>query len=126
PLGNADEARLVEWEGGLKLEVTPSLYVSNTGSYEQLGVREIPVEAVGLCGEASTFDGLFALYREGSVKTPGYPIVSVPNTPGLAPGTRVEFFVLGGLECSLDGVPVPEATWAPFGEGEVSADGATV
>jgi len=126
PEGDPDTKRPVTFDDGLVLQVTPSLYYSGSGSYDRLAGRHVPPDAVGLCGEASTFDGLYAFYPEGEIEAPGFD-VAIPNRTGLAAGTAVDLFVLGGLECSLfDGTAVPEATWAKFGEGTVSADGSTI
>ncbi|WP_373047739.1 hypothetical protein [Vulgatibacter sp.] len=127
PLGDEETARDVVFDDGLVMEVTPSLYYSGVlDPYEKFAARRIPREAVGLCGEANTFDGLYAFYPEGSISAPGYAL-EIPNATDLPAGSTVELFVLGGLECHLlDGTKVPEAVWAKFGEGTVSTDGATI
>jgi len=126
PLGNEDEAREVVLHDGMRLQVTPSLFVSGSSSYDKLGGRRIPTDAVGLCGEASEFDGLYAFHPEDWLKEPGFPF-SIENATGLPAGARVEFLALGGLDSSLfDGTKVPEGEWAVFGEGEVSEDGAII
>lgn len=126
PLGDEDAPREVVFDGGLVLEVTPSLYFSSTGSYQQFSGRAVPTDAVGLCGDAPTFDGLFAFYPEGSIIAPGFPL-RIENTRAYPAGAAVELFVLGGLDCTLaDGTKVPEAEWARFGEGTVSEDGTTI
>jgi len=126
PEGDVEAARPVGFADGLTLEVTPSLYYSGTGSYDAFVGRAIPPAAVGLCGEAPTFDGLFAFAPEGSISAPGFAI-TVPNSAGLAPGAVVDLQVLGGLDCRLlDGTAVPEATWASIGPGAVSADGSMI
>jgi hypothetical protein len=125
PLGDENAWRDVLLDDGLKLSVKPSLYFSNVGKYEDLGAKKVPVDAVALCGDRSGFQGLYAMYREGTVQDEGWPI-TLPNDAGLAAGTKVELLVLGGLECQLDGMATPEAKWVPFGEGTVSADGSTI
>lgn len=124
--GSEDEARPVSFDGGATLEVTPSLFYSSIGPWTAMSGRPVPTESVGLCGEAGTFDGLFAFYPEGIIEAPGFGL-KLPNARGLAAGTKVDLFVLGGLDCNLhDGTKVPEAEWAKFGEGTVSADGSMI
>jgi hypothetical protein len=126
PVGNPDEAREVTFDDGLVLEVTPSLYFNSADrTYEEFGARRVPTDAVGLCGDAGSFDGLYAFYPEGVVSGAGYPL-RIPNTTSLQAGAAVELFVLGGLTCKVDGALVPEAEWAKFGEGTVSDDGTTI
>lgn len=126
PEGDPAAARDVTFDDGLVLEVTPELYYSGTGSYDRLSGRRVPPDAVGLCGDASTFDGLYAFYQEGVMSPPGWPL-SIPNATGLTAGALVDLQVLGGLDCRLlDGTSVAEATWASFGDGVVSPDGATI
>jgi hypothetical protein len=133
PEGDPDQARPVTFDDGLVLDVVPSLYYSLTGSYEGFAGRRVPVDAVGLTPTVAEnlLEGLYAFYPEGEMNnlgetSPGYPL-HIPNATGIDAGAKVEFFVLGGLECYLlDGSPVTEAEWAKFGEGTVSADGATI
>lgn len=129
-VGDADEAREVAMHDGLTLLVTPSK-LSNfeffgPEVYEQLSGRRVPTDAVGLCGGAEEFDGLYAFHPEDRILGEGFPF-TIENETGLPAGTRVEFSVLGGLDCKLaDGTSVPEGVWMPFGEGEVSEDGTTI
>lgn len=126
PVGNEDEAREVVLADGLTLQVTPSAFSFGVGKYEELSARFVPADAVGLCGDAPTFDGLYALHPEDQIEGSGFPF-SIENTTGLPAGARVEFFVLGGLDCKLaDGTKLAEGEWARFGEGEVSADGTSI
>jgi hypothetical protein len=127
PRGDDDEVRTVVLDGGLALEVKPSLYRGSTGRYEEFSGRRIPTDSVGLCGEATTFEGLYAFSPEHRVEAPGYAL-RIPNETGLAAGTRVELFVLGGLDCKLYGATsqLEEVEWGKFGEAEVSSDGTTL
>lgn len=129
PLGDPEEPRPVRFDDGLVLEVTPSAFFSSTfRGYESFGARRIPTDAVGLCGEASSFDGLYAFYPEGEIEAPGWRI-SIPNVHDLEPGRVVDLFVLGGLSCKLHdeaNTLIPEATWAKFGEAVVSEDGSAI
>ncbi|HWV38047.1 MAG TPA: hypothetical protein VN033_06175 [Vulgatibacter sp.] len=127
PLGDPEVAREVRFEDGLTMSVTPSLFVPDDSktSYRNFAGRRVSTEAVGLCGDAPSFDGVFALYPEGQVEGPGFPL-RFPNDDGWAPGTKVDLFVLGGVACYVGDARVPEAAWAKFGEGTVSDDGAFV
>lgn len=128
PLGDEDEAREVAMHDGLTLQVTPAKLYWGGETYENLSGRRVPTDAVGLCGGAEEFDGLYAFYPEDNIEGEGFPF-TIENATEIAPGTRVEFLVLGGLDCKLtddDDSSVPEAEWAPFGEGEVSPDGALI
>lgn len=124
--GDVNAPRDVTFDDGLVLEVTPSGYYSGTGGYERLSGRRVDAEAVGLCDESIGFDGLYAFFPEGEIDAPGFGL-RIPNTTEIPSGETVDLFVLGGLKCELyDGTPVPEATWAKFGEGTVSDDGKTI
>jgi hypothetical protein len=69
--------------------------------------------------------GLEILYAVGPVDTFFCPsaMVTVPNTPGWAAGTAVEFYV-HGLSVGQEHVPYGE--WAKISDGAVSADGKTI
>lgn len=125
PLGDPSTTREVTFEDGLVMEVTPELLFS-ASNYERLSARRIPTDAVGLCGGAEAFDGLYVSYPEDRIDPPGFAL-RVPNTTGLPAGATVDFFVLGGLDCRLlDGTLVKDGEWAKFGEGRVSDDGTTI
>jgi hypothetical protein len=126
PLGDEDEKRDVTFADGLVLEVTPSLLFSGSVRYDRLSARRIPTDAVGLCGGAETFDGLYVSYPEDRIEPPGFAL-RIPNTTDLPAGAPVDLFVLGGLDCKLhDGTLVQDGVWAKFGEGRVTEDGATI
>lgn len=128
PAGDRDEPREVRFDDGLVVTLSPDGFFSlSSAGYEELAARRIPTDARGLCGDAPTFDGLYAFYPEADVDDPGFP-VSIPNVHGWAAGTEVELFVLGGIECHLVGEDehLAEGTWAKFGEATVSGDGATI
>ncbi len=66
--------------------------------------------------------GLYAFAPEVAVlgATGGFPI-RIPNVHGLADGTRVDLFVLGGLDTFLpDGTQVHEAAFEAYGTASVS------
>ena len=128
PVGDPDAPREATFDDGLGVVATPSRFEPVEDwrtSYRNLSGRRVDVEAVGLCGDAATYDGLYAFYPEGKIEPPGYAL-RIPNTNGYAAGTKVELFVLGGLDCVLDGKKIPEAEWKKFGEGTVSDDEAFI
>ncbi len=127
PKGDVKAPREVVFDDGLAMQVTPSLFFSGGDvGYAGFGGRRIPTDAVGLCGEAPSFDGLYVLFPEGQIDAPGFEL-KIPNADGYPADAAVELFVLGGLDCQLlDGTQVPEASWAKFGEGRVSGDGAHI
>ncbi|MSP74273.1 MAG: hypothetical protein EXR76_19245 [Myxococcales bacterium] len=122
------DARVITFDDGLEVDFTPEAYYSGGGEYSQLSGRHVPAAARGLCflGQSPVPDGLYALYPEGSVTGSDFA-VRFPNSTALPPGTVVDLFVLGGLDCRLaDGTSVPEAEWFRYGAGRVSADGLRV
>ncbi|MCB9535161.1 MAG: hypothetical protein H6704_02775 [Myxococcales bacterium] len=128
PEGDRDAERPIVIDDGLVLDLVPRRYYTGAGTYEDIAGRRVPVDARGLCflDDGPPLDGLYALYPEGSVDAPGAP-VHLPNTTGLPPGTTVELFVLGGLDCrGADGRTLPEASWTVFGTGTVRADGTMI
>jgi len=127
PEGDPEVWREVVFDDGLVVDWKPSLFYSGgAGSYAEVAARRIPTDAIGLCGEAPTFDGLYAFYPEATVDAPGFGL-SIPNVDEYPAGTKVELFVLGSIDCRLhNGTTVPEATWAKFGEATVSEDGAAI
>jgi hypothetical protein len=128
PEGEETASRPITFDDGLVVDFTPDLYYSGGGEYADLGGRRVDPASPGLCffGEADAPEGLYALYPEGQISAPGFP-VHIPNTTGLPAGAAVQLYVLGGLDCKLaDGTAIPEAGWQGFGTGTVSADGSTI
>lgn len=124
PRGDENAARTVVFDDGLELDITPFSFF---GTYDNLAGARVPLDHPGLCfleGQAP-FDGLYVFSPEGDFD--GRVPLRIPNTTGLAPGRRVRGSVLGSLGCMLENMYlVPEAEWAEFGAGEVSADGRTI
>ena len=128
PQGDTTAMRPISFDDGLTLDFTPEAFYSGGGDYVDLGARRVDPTSRGLCffGADNAPEGLYALYPEGTVDAPGFPL-HMPNPTGVPAGGHVEFSVLGGLECTLnDGTSIPEAEWMPFGNGTVSADGTTI
>ena len=129
PEGDPSFARTVVFPSGIELDVAPAnlLYSSSLG-YESMAAAQVPVNAPGLCfmEPAEPAIGLIAFYPEVDIASSGTQ-VRIPNTASLPPGAVVTMEVLGGLDCHLlGGELVPEAEWAEFGVGAVSADGSRI
>ena len=131
PLGDATEARTVELQDGVQLELVPSSLEECFEDgfrcdrvYGPLGVRRIGPDEATPCfvDPAEPPDALYAFNVSNDVD--GTVPVRLENQDGLAPGTVVDVFVLGGLFCTLpDGGEVEEGEWRAFGTATVSADG---
>jgi hypothetical protein len=123
PEGDINQERTVTFSDGLELDVTPFDFF---GTYGDLAAARIdPAELCFLEGQ-DTPRGVYAFSPEGDIDGEGFP-VRIPNSDGLAPGTAVDLFVLGGLSCTLaNGQSVAESEWAKFGTARVSGDGAMI
>lgn len=120
--------RTVRFADGLEIDFEPSRYYATGDGYAQLGAAAVPLDARGLCfaDDIEGFAALYAFYPEGDVEGEAFPI-RLPNTAALEPGTEVDFWTLGGLDCTLpDGELLQEANWVRWGTGTVSADGEQV
>jgi hypothetical protein len=123
--GDATMPRTVTLARGLELV---SLRPDRISRYDQLAVgrHDLPPRCMGERAPA----GLLATW--GFAPETDFPLttsvgVRIPNETALAAGTSVELWVLGGLDSRLpDDTRIEEGTWATFGRGTVSADGATI
>lgn len=123
PEGQTDQARTVVFADGLELEVTPDDF---NGDYTKLASKKVGPNAPRPCflPAGETFDGVWALGPEEDVAGDGFP-VRIPNDQGLAPGTVVDLYVLGGLFCQLPGSneQLEEGRWEAYGTATVNAGG---
>ncbi len=121
--GDDNTARAVTFADGLEIEVTPATLFDPVT--DRLAAVALDADSPGLCfleGQP-TPDAVYGLSPETDILNDAYPI-KVPNTKGLAPGTTVDFFVLGGLDCTLaNGDKVGEAEWRQYGTGVVDGAG---
>lgn len=117
PVGDENTPREVTIGDGLVLtNIVPERFF---GRYEEIGATRVDSPCFG---EGMNLDGAYALGPEALPSEEGFN-VRVPNTTGLADGTRVELFILGGLFTVLvDDTVVEESTLAKFGEGTVVGD----
>lgn len=131
PPADATTPRTVVFASGAQLDLVPAdLYSGSSAGYAELAATApLPPEAPGLCaldGDAPAPLGLVAFSPEADLLSTRATL-RLPNTDGLEPGTRLDFDVLGGLDCRLaDDTLVPEGTWAPAGTATVSEDGAAI
>jgi len=117
PVGDPATPREVQLGGALVLEVSPA-DVGGEADYARLGAAD--VEPSRSCvPEARALEGLVAATPEVELDAPFRLLGS-----GLAEGTRVDLFLIGGLGTRLaDGTEVEEAQLVRFGGGSVEADG---
>lgn len=115
PIGDELAPREVTIGDGLVLtNIVPERFF---GRYEEIGATRVEAPCF-----AEDMDGVYALGPEALPSEEGFN-VRIPNTTGLADGTRVELFILGGLfTVLLDETVVEESTLAKFGEGTVMGD----
>ena len=119
-----DEPHTVTLLGDLSLTVIPNTLYKV--SYDKLLGRPVPVDGPGLCflKDQPPVDGLFAFYPEGDIVDSSAGL-RFPNTAGYEPMSEVELYVLGNLDCSVEGQEegIDEAKWHAFGRGVVDASG---
>lgn len=119
--GDGNMARTVVFADGLELEVTP---LSFFGNYDALAVTRIDPATPGLCFLESPdqVDALYAFSPEDNID--GTFPVKIPNDDGLAPGTTVDMFALGGLECvRSNGENIGEGDFELYGTATVDEAG---
>lgn len=125
PEGDETEPRTITLADGLELV---DLRPEQIRDYDELAAGRHDPSGHCLLARAPAggFLGAYGFRPEVDVLGGGVA-VRIPNATGLAPGTTVELWVLGGLATSLaDGTHVEEGEWARIGAGTVSADGARV
>lgn len=124
PIGDEVAQRDVAFPGGLVLTLAP-VDLPMAGDYEALSGGAVEVAATGCFAGDLAPDGAYAFDPETSVDAGA--AVSIPNSTGLAAGTEVDLYVLGGLETRLiDGTQVEEGVLGRVGPATVSADGTAI
>jgi hypothetical protein len=125
-LGDTSAPHTVDLPGDVTLTLTPDDLYGPT--IETLGGRALSPDAPGLCflGEAEgpAFDGVYAFAPEGDL-TGSTATLRFPNDAGYDPGADVELYVLGNLDCSIEGMsePLEESSWTRQGRATVDASG---
>ena len=99
---------------------------------DELGGRSVSPDAPGLCflkhsESAPQIDGVYAFAPEGDF-TNDSAKVSFPNTMGYAPGEEIQLYVLGNLDCSIEGMSesLEEGDWVPVTTATVDMGGARI
>ncbi len=115
----------VAFEDQLSLSIVPSQLYNL--SYDKLGSRFVPLDAPGLCfldtESKMMLDGLYALYPEDDL-VDGVASIKVPNVKAHPVDTAIDFYVVGGLDCSLSqDQSVAEGDWQKVATGKVDASG---
>lgn len=123
-LGDPSAPRDVTFPGGIVLNLAPEDLPSTT-DYEELSGAPVDVTATECFAGGEVFDGAY-VFGSDLPLDPGAAI-TLPNDSGLAPGSLVDLYVLGGIETRLiDGSHVEEAELATFGTATVSPDGSAL
>ena len=99
---------------------------------DELGGRSVAPDAPGLCfldhsESAPQIDGVYAFAPEGDF-TNSSAKISFPNTMGYAPGEEIQLYVLGNLDCSIEGMTesLEEGDWVPVATATVDMGGARI
>ena len=119
-LGDEMMSRRITFQNGVQLDLKPFDLVS---PYEELGMRTVGVDERGLCfleGQAPPAR-LYAFTPDSTIY--GEATVRFPNETELAPNSKVDISILGGLGCERNGEPLSEGAWEPIGTGTVNEDG---
>lgn len=125
--GDADAERTVIFDGGLEVDVTPAELSGGEDAYAELAAVLVDPAAVDVCfvGDSGVF-ALWAFSPESNVDAAPFA-ARFPNSTGLAPGTGVDLYVLGGLATTaMTREPLREGEWLRFSTATVSDDGAQI
>lgn len=119
-LGDESESRIVSFGEGLELELTPNeIFTGSELGYADLLYAVLPPEARSVQASDPDFAHVFGFAPEAVLKNGAAVRVS-----GLSAGATVDFYVLGGLNCTeIKGEPLAEGVWARFGSGVVATSG---
>jgi hypothetical protein len=123
PEGDPAAARVVTFEGGVAMTVTPE-NIAPPADYSELAMHTGTGPLPCFARDAGV-TRVFGFYPEAFVDAE-LPL-AIPNDDDLAPGTVVDMFVLGGLGTLLpSGEPVDEAKFVAYGTATVTADGRSI
>ena len=121
-------ARDVTFESGLTLNVIPYELFGTLPDedYAALSVRHVSPDERGLCflDDADRPDHLFAFAPEMAVLDGGS--VRFNNNFGYEAGETVSIWLLGGLDCTLDGEHLKEGSWQQVGTAQVDPSGMSI
>jgi hypothetical protein len=130
---NNDASYAVAFADGLEMDITPSKLSAGTSKYAQLSSVHIlgsdapsTVSSLVFVDNPSSFEGFYGFSPEGDVIGGGFT-VRIANSTGLAAGTAVDLYALGGISCTTPaGEHIAEGEFANVGSGSVAADGAFI
>lgn len=129
PFEPALSARDVTFPSGITMTVIPDdlFGIEPESDYAMLSTRHVLPDERGLCflDESSTPDHLFTFAPELAVLGEGASI-SFENQFDYEANQTLELWLLGGLDCTIDGEHVKEGEWKQVGTAEVSSDGARI
>lgn len=126
--GDGTQTVTVVFADGLEVDVRPEALSGVASEYDRMSASRVDPTSDGLCflSVDNVPDRLYAFLPEVDILNDAFD-VRIPNDDGLAAGTEVELWVLGGLATTIQGGgSVREAEWEPYGTGTVDADGAFI
>jgi hypothetical protein len=119
-------SRDVGFPSGIVMTVVPDdlFGVEPESDYATLSTRHVLPDERGLCflGESTQPDHLFTFAPELAVLGDGAAI-SFENRYDYSAGQPLELWLLGGLDCTVDGEHIEEGLWTQVGTAEVNAAG---
>lgn len=118
-VGDATAMRTLRFPDGLEVDAVPGDF-EFPEAYDQLAAGRVdPANADCFLDEAPSLLGLYAFGPESGI-APGAGF-RIPEGTGLADGSRVELWIVGGTYTHLaDGEWIEEGTFVPYGHGTVS------
>jgi len=119
-----DQARTITFGDGLALVDLVPEQIANASYYLELAAAQVDLTGSCMLDHAPS-GGLDATWGlRPDVNVDEGVAVRFPNVTSLAPGARVDLYVMGGLSTNLRGdTPVEEGHWAQYGTGTVNAEG---
>ena len=114
----------IAFTDGLEIDMKPSEFMGTTGGMDDLRSARVTGAGGGLefAREATQFEGFYGFWPEADIKDANGYALRIPNSTNLAVGTRVDFYVLGGLTSTdLSGQKIAEGEWKKVGTGTAGA-----
>lgn len=125
--GSEEERYEINLPGALTLKlIAEDLYGPTV---DELGGRALSPSDPGLCfldhsEGGPQIDGVYAFAPEGDL-TGSVASLTMANTSNYESGAQVQLYVLGNLDCSVEGMdePIEEGEWTPIGTATVDEAG---
>jgi hypothetical protein len=132
-MADNNQSYTLTFAGGLEMDIQPSTFWGTTDTIENLQSVRVTAAQGGLqfVPDVASYEAFWGFWPEADVNNQsggpaGYPI-RIPNATNLPASSRVEFFIVGGLGCTLlNGDKIHEGEWVKIGTGTVSGDGQTI